>query len=62
MTKSISWLLSLVMICSFTIVGCGGTGGSEGDTNDPATEGSDDEQMQDESGDMEMLNETEEME
>lgn len=62
MKKSMSWLLSLLMICSFTLVGCGDSGGSEGDTNDPATTGSDDAQMQDESGDMEMLNETEEME
>ncbi len=62
MTKTISWLLSLMMICTFGLVGCGGPGGSEGDTNDPATAGSDDEQMQDESGDMQMLNETEDME
>jgi len=43
-------MMFAVLLLPLSLAGCG-AGGSEGDENDPALEGgSDDEQMQDESG------------
>jgi len=47
------WMTFFVMLCALCLVGCGDTGGSVGDSNDPAaTGGSDEEQMDEETGDM----------
>ena len=48
--RSLSCVLLLGMFCCTLAIGCGGAGGSEGDSNDPAATGDDDAQMQDETG------------
>jgi hypothetical protein len=50
MKKCASLLIMFLM--TFAVIGCGGPGGAEGDENDPA-ETTDEEQMQDETGDVE---------
>ena len=42
-----------VLLSALCFMGCSTETGSEGDKNDPATAGTDDEQMQDETGDVE---------
>lgn len=52
MKKNWMWVLTLMLGATMGLAGCGDSGGSVGDENDPAT-ASDDEQMEDESGEME---------
>lgn len=42
----------LLLIAALAIAGCGPSGGTIGDVNDPAVDGSDAEQMADETGDV----------
>jgi hypothetical protein len=53
--KKLTTLFAIVLTATtmtFAMPGCGAPGGSEGDENDPAATGGDDEQMQDETGEM----------
>ncbi|GIW98634.1 MAG: hypothetical protein KatS3mg111_1967 [Pirellulaceae bacterium] len=39
-------LLSLLLVLALSMAGCGSPGGSQGDANDPAIDGSDAEQFE----------------
>ena len=46
------WIKYLVFLAPCCYMGCSGATDTKGDQNDPAVSGSDDEQMQDETGDL----------
>lgn len=49
---SIKWARFLVLIAALAITGCGPSGGTVGDVNDPTVDGTDEEQMMEETGDV----------